>query len=167
MSSTFMPFHVTPLDHLDFMYNVNQKGTFLCMQEQIKMMLNQDKQGDAGKRGVIVNMASMSGLIGVPYAAPYSSTKHAIIGLTKSTALEYASEGIHISAVAPGVIDSGMPVLEESYNGGAYSREQAAAMHPLNRLGTCADVAKAVDFLLENDFITGGVISVDGGITAR
>ena len=170
---------------MDFMYNVNQKGTFLCMQEQIKMMLKQDKQGDAGKRGIIVNMASMSGLIGVPYAAPYSSTKHAvshrldivhskplltdiqIIGLTKSTALEYASEGIHISAVAPGVIDSGMPVLEESYNGGAYSREQAAAMHPLNRIGKCADVAKAVDFLLENDFITGGVISVDGGITAR
>jgi NAD(P)-dependent dehydrogenase (short-subunit alcohol dehydrogenase family) len=185
MSSTFMPFHATPLDDLDFMYNVNQKGTFLCMQEQIRMMLKQDKQGDAGKRGVIVNMASMSGLIGVPYAAPYSSTKHAvslsqtpapgtiantylqIIGLTKSTALEYASEGIHISAVAPGVIDSGMPVLEESYNGGAYSREQAAAMHPLNRIGKCADVAKAVDFLLENDFITGGVISVDGGITAR
>ncbi|KAI4848045.1 short chain dehydrogenase [Aureobasidium sp. EXF-8845] len=167
MSSTFMPFHVTPLDDLDFMYNVNQKGTFLCMQEQVKMMLNQEKQGDACKRGVIVNMASMSGLIGVPYAAPYSSTKHAIIGLTKSTALEYASEGIHISAVAPGVIDSGMPVLEESYNGGAYSREQAAAMHPMNRLGTCADVAKAVEFLLENDFITGGVISVDGGITAR
>jgi NAD(P)-dependent dehydrogenase (short-subunit alcohol dehydrogenase family) len=78
MSSTFMPFHVTPLDDLDFMYNVNQKGTFLCMQEQVKMMLNQDKQGDAGKRGVIVNMASMSGLIGVPYAAPYSSTKHAV-----------------------------------------------------------------------------------------
>ena len=87
--------------------------------------------------------------------------------MTKSTALEYAGEGIHISAVAPGVIDSGMPVLEESYNGGAYSREQAAAMHPLNRIGTCADVAKAVDFLLENDFITGGVISVDGGISAR
>jgi short-subunit dehydrogenase len=78
MSSTFMPFHVTPLDDMDFMYNVNQKGTFLCMQEQIKIMLKQDKQGDAGKRGVIVNMASMSGLIGVPYAAPYSSTKHAV-----------------------------------------------------------------------------------------
>jgi NAD(P)-dependent dehydrogenase (short-subunit alcohol dehydrogenase family) len=58
-----MPFHVTPLDDMDFMYNVNQKGTFLCMQEQIKIMLKQDKQGDAGKRGVIVNMASMSGLI--------------------------------------------------------------------------------------------------------
>jgi NAD(P)-dependent dehydrogenase (short-subunit alcohol dehydrogenase family) len=60
-----------------------------------------------------------------------------------------------------------MPVLEESYNGGAYTRDQAAAMHPLNRIIKCADVAKAVDFLLENDFITGGVISVDGGITAR
>ncbi|KAI4718161.1 short chain dehydrogenase [Aureobasidium sp. EXF-10727] len=167
MSSTFQPFHTTPVEDMDFMYNVNLKGTFFCMQEQIKMMLKQEKQGDAGKRGVIVNMSSMSGLIGVQYAAPYSSTKHAIIGLTKSTALEYATEGIFISAVAPGVIDSGMPVLEESYKGGAYTREQAAAMHPLNRLGTCADVAKAVDFLLENDFITGGVISVDGGITAR
>jgi short-subunit dehydrogenase len=73
-----MPFHVTPLYDMDFMYNVNQKGTFLCMQEQIKIMLKQDKQGDAGKRGVIVNMASMSGLIGVPYAAPYTSTKHAV-----------------------------------------------------------------------------------------
>ncbi|KAG2165235.1 hypothetical protein VTO58DRAFT_108237 [Aureobasidium pullulans] len=167
MSSTFQAFHDTPTEDMDLMYNINQRGTFWCMQEQIKMMLKQQKLGDAGKKGTIVNMASMSGLIGVPYAAPYSSTKHAIIGLTKSTALEYAHEGIHISAVAPGVIDSGMPVLEESYNGGAYTREQAAAMHPLNRLGTCADVAKAVDFLLENDFITGGVISVDGGITAR
>jgi NAD(P)-dependent dehydrogenase (short-subunit alcohol dehydrogenase family) len=80
-----MPFHVTPLDDMDFMYNVNQKGTFLCMQEQIKMMLKQDKQGDAGKRGVIVNMASMSGLIGVPYAAPYSSTKHAVSRLHTSS----------------------------------------------------------------------------------
>ncbi|KAI5241776.1 short chain dehydrogenase [Aureobasidium subglaciale] len=167
MSSTFQPFHTTPAEDMDLMFNINQKGTFLCMQEQIKMMLKQEKAGEGNKRGTIINMASMSGLIGVPYAAPYSSTKHAIIGLTKSTALEYAPEGINISAVAPGVIDSGMPVLEESYNGGAYTKEQAAAMHPMNRLGTCLDVAKAVDFLLENNFITGGVTSVDGGITAR
>ncbi|KAI5237556.1 short chain dehydrogenase [Aureobasidium subglaciale] len=167
MSSTFQPFHTTPAEDMDLMFNINQKGTFLCMQEQIKMMLKQEKAGEGNKRGTIINMASMSGLIGVPYAAPYSSTKHAIIGLTKSTALEFAPEGINISAVAPGVIDSGMPVLEESYNGGAYTKEQAAAMHPMNRLGTCLDVAKAVDFLLENNFITGGVISVDGGITAR
>lgn len=60
------------------MYNVNLKGTFYCMHEQINMMLKQDKQGDAGKRGIIINMASMSGLIGIPYAAPYSSTKHAV-----------------------------------------------------------------------------------------
>ncbi|KAH0367070.1 short chain dehydrogenase, partial [Aureobasidium melanogenum] len=166
MSSTFQPFHLTPVEDLDMMYNLNLKGTFLCMQEQIKMMLKQDKQGDAGRRGTIVNISSMTGLIGVPYAAPYSSTKHAVIGLTKSTALEHAKERIYISTVAPGIIDSGMPVLEKSFNGGVFSREQAAAMHPLNRLGKCADVAKAVDFVLENDFITGGVICVDGGITA-
>ncbi|KAI4792170.1 hypothetical protein E4T45_12787 [Aureobasidium sp. EXF-8846] len=146
---------------MDFMYNVNQKGTFLCMQELVKVMLNQDKQGDAGKRGVIVNMASMSGLIGVPHAAPYSSTKHAvdiqIIGLTKSTALGYASEGVHISVVAPSVIDAAVHTPEN----------KQLPMHSLNRIGTCADVAMAVDFLLEHDFITGGVISVDDGITAR
>jgi NAD(P)-dependent dehydrogenase (short-subunit alcohol dehydrogenase family) len=78
VSSTFVPFHLTPLENMDFMYNVNQKGTFLCMQEQIKMMLNQEKQDEAGKRGVIVNMASMAGIVGVPYVAPYSSTKHAV-----------------------------------------------------------------------------------------
>ncbi|CAD0082801.1 unnamed protein product [Aureobasidium vineae] len=161
MSSTFQPFHATPVENMGLMYNVNLKGTFYCMQEQLKMMLKQEKQDDAGKRGVTINMSSMSGLIGVPYAAPYSSTKHA------STALKYAAEGIFIPAIAPGDIDSGMYVLEESYEGGAYTREQAAAMHPLNRIGTCADVAKAVAFLLENDFITGGVISVDGGISAR
>ncbi|KAH0262376.1 short chain dehydrogenase, partial [Aureobasidium melanogenum] len=166
MSSTFQRFHMTPVEDLDSMYKLNLKGTFFCMQEQINIMLKQDKHGDAGRRGTIINISSMTGLIGVPYAAPYSSTKHAVIGLTKSTALEYAKEGIYISTVAPGIIDSGMPVLEESFNGGVFSREQAAAMHPLNRLGRCADVAKAVDFVLENDFITGGVICVDGGITA-
>lgn len=60
------------------MYNLNLKGTFLCMQEQLKMMLKQDKQGEAGRRGTIINISSMTGLIGVPYAAPYSSTKHAV-----------------------------------------------------------------------------------------
>lgn len=78
MSSTFQPFHVTPVGDLDLMYNLNLKGTFLCMQEQLKIMLNQDKQGEAGRRGTIINMSSMTGLIGVPYAAPYSSTKHAV-----------------------------------------------------------------------------------------
>lgn len=90
-----------------------------------------------------------------------------IMALSKSTTLEYASQDIYISTVAPAIVDSGMPVLEESYAGGAITKEQAAAMHPLNRLGRCVDVAKAVEFVLENDFITGGCIEVDGGISAK
>lgn len=101
MSSTFQAFHDTLTEDMDLMYNINQRGTFWCMQEQIKIMLKQQKLGDAGKKGTIVNMASMSGLIGVPYAAPYSSTKHAVRKLSSYHEIVPAADSSTRSSASP------------------------------------------------------------------
>lgn len=78
MSTPFQPFHTTPVADLDTVYTINLKGTFLCMQQQISMMLEQDRKGEVGKRGVIVNMSSMSAVDGVAFAARYAATKKAV-----------------------------------------------------------------------------------------
>lgn len=113
--------------------------------------------------GVILNTASILGLVAVGNTLPYEAGKHAVVGMTKSAALAYASNNIRVNAVAPGYVESGLVNREnlgEFYDG-------LVAKHPIGRLGVPSEIAHAFVFLAENDFTTGIVLTVDGGYTAQ
>lgn len=139
---------------------INLKAVWLCMKYEIPQML---KQGG----GAIVNTSSAAGLVGLQGWSPYVASKHGVIGLTKSAALEYAKAGIRINAVCPSIINTDMA---ESFTGGdqrveAYILGQQA----LSRMGTPNEVAAAAVWLCseEASFVTGHALAVDGGLLAH
>lgn len=144
----------------DAVMNVNVKGVWLCMKHQIPAMLE-----NGG--GAIVNMSSFSGAIAFATIPIYVASKHAVVGLTKAVALEYARNGVRVNAVLPGAVGE-TGTLERSFGGNQEALDQIASIHPMGRLATKADVANAVIFLCSDKaaFITGQSILVDGGYTA-
>ena len=143
----------------DAIMGVNVKGVWLCMKHQLPLMLAQGG-------GVIVNTASVAGLGAAPKMSIYSASKHAVIGLTKSAAIEYAKKGIRVNAVCPAVIDTDM--FRRAYEADPRKAEFAAAMHPLGRVGRVEEIAAAVLYLCSDHagFTTGIALPVDGGATA-
>ena len=138
----------------DLVLNINLKGSFLCSQQAAKQMMKQ-------KSGVIINIASIVGVMGNFGQANYSASKAGLIGFTKTLAREVAPRGIRANAVAPGFIDTEMTqVLEKSV------REKLIEQIPLARLGQPEDVARCVSFLVSENasYITGQVINVNGGM---
>ncbi len=132
---------------------VNVMGVFLCMKYEIPAML-------ASSGGSIVNMSSTAGLRGVPGIAGYVASKHAIVGLTKTGALDYAKSNIRVNVVTPGqILTERLQHLDES------RREQVSSWVPMGRLGQPEEVAKAVAWLLSDEasFITGSTFGIDGG----
>lgn len=138
----------------------NVLGLFYGMKYAIKAML---KTGG----GSIVNLASIAGANGIPWAAQYVSSKHAVVGLTKSAAVEYAQQGIRVNAIAPGAIKT--DILNTAIEAGAYDETSIAAMHPMNRMGTPEDIANGIVYLASDasPFMTGNVLFVDGGFNAK
>ena len=116
---------------------------------------------------MIVNTASISGLGGTPNSPAYSASKHAVVGLTKSAALELASSGIRVNAVAPGVVDTAL--LTRVFGEDAAENDFIKSMHPLGRVAHAEEVAAAIVWLASSEasFVTGVVVPVDGGIRAR
>jgi NAD(P)-dependent dehydrogenase (short-subunit alcohol dehydrogenase family) len=145
-------------DNFDRVYQVNVKSVWLCMREEIALMLPQ-------RRGSIVNTASVAGHTGFVGYPAYTASKHAVMGLTKVAALEYAQQGIRVNAVCPGIIQT--PLFER------YSKKAPevdyAAMEPVGRLGQSQEVAEAMLWLCSDDssFVTGSGLVVDGGFLAR
>ena len=138
----------------DNVLDINLKGAFLCTKAVAKFMMKQ-------RKGKIINIASVAGVMGNPGQANYSASKAGLIGLTKSTAKELASRGITCNAVAPGLIQSKMTdILPEKV------KENYLNNIPLGRFGTPDDVANVVGFLAspDSDYITGQVIRIDGGL---
>ena len=138
----------------DLVMAVNLKGTFLLTKHAARYMVRQ-------KYGRIVNLASVSGLVGNPGQANYSASKAGVVGFTRTVARELARKNIACNAVAPGFIDTDMTqVLPEK------AKEMALAAIPMQRMGTAAEVARAVCFLASDDasYITGHVVPVDGGM---
>lgn len=138
----------------DTVININLKSVFLCSKEAIKVMAKQ-------RYGRIINIASVVAFMGNPGQANYSASKAGIVGLTKTTAKEYASRGITANAVAPGFITTAMTdALPENV------KDEMKRAIPLGRFGTPDDVANAVVFLAspEAGYITGQVIHVNGGM---
>lgn len=134
-------------------FAVNVDGAFHAIQAVLPAMLHR-------KTGCIVNLSSIWGLRGASCEVAYSATKAAVIGLTRSLALELALSGIRVNCVAPGVIDTDMCAAL-----GDETRQELAEQTPLGRLGTAADVAGVVSFLAGADasFLTGQVLTADGG----
>lgn len=140
---------------------INLTGVWLCMRYQIPQML---KQGG----GVILNNASILGHVGFANASAYVASKHAVLGLTKTAAIEYATQGIRVNAICPAFIET--PMLER---GGLTTDPELHAMianlHPMKRLGTAEEIANAAIWLFSDEasFVTGHAMLVDGGYVAQ
>ena len=139
---------------------INLKGVWLCMKHELQQML---KQGS----GAIVNTASGAGLVGIAGASAYVASKHGVLGLTKTAALEYAKSGIRVNAVCPGVIDT--PMVQRLTDRHPSAAEVMVAGHPIGRVGKAEEIAEAVIWLCSEaaSFVTGHALSVDGGYVAQ
>jgi NAD(P)-dependent dehydrogenase (short-subunit alcohol dehydrogenase family) len=143
----------------DKIMDVNVKGVWLCMQHEIQTML---KTGG----GAIVNTASVAGLGAAPKMSIYAASKHAVVGLTKSAAVEYAKKGIRVNAICPAVIDTKM--YRRAIAGDEKKAHAIGTMHPVGRIGKVEEVVGAVLYLSSDaaGFTTGATLPVDGGSTA-
>ncbi len=151
------PLHEQSIEDFDKLMSINVRGLFLCMKYEIQQMLTQGS-------GAIVNNSSIGGLIAFPGVSPYIASKHAVMGLTRSAALDYAKQGIRINAVNPGLIATAM--LDRLSSG---STDDFASTVPMGRLGQSEEIAQAVVFLCSNaaSYITGQPLVIDGGYTVN
>lgn len=142
----------------DAIMAVNVKGVWLCMKHELAQMLAQGG-------GVIVNTASVAGLLAAPRMSIYSASKHAVIGLTQSAAIEYAKKNIRVNAVCPAVIETDMYRRAAALD--PRKAEMAGKLHPVGRLGQAEEIAAAVLYLCSDgaSFTTGHSLVVDGGAT--
>jgi 3alpha(or 20beta)-hydroxysteroid dehydrogenase len=157
VGSVAKPVVETELADLERMLRVNVGGAFLCLREMMRIALR------LGSRAAIVNAASATGLRGAPNLSAYSSTKAALIALTRAAALEGAADGVRVNAILPGPIDTPMTAhIPEDV------RARVTARVPLGRFGDPEEVAALVAWLLSDEatYVTGALYSIDGGETA-
>lgn len=147
-------------ENWDRVLNVNLKGVWLCMKYQIPQML---KQGG----GSIVNCSSIAGTVGFPGIAAYVASKHGVLGITKTAALEYAKQNIRVNAICPGVIHT--PMIERFAHGEAQAMNQLSAGEPVGRMGEPEEMAAVVLWLSSPgaSFVTGHPLVADGGWVAQ
>ena len=147
------PVHEIDLAEWDRIIGINLRGTFLCMKHELAQMV---KQG----RGVVVNTSSGAGIRGVAGGAAYAASKHGIIGLTRSAALDYAKQNIRVNAVLPGNIET--PMMDR-FTGGDI--QKAIDLEPVGRLGKPEEIAEAVLWMASDlgGFVTGAATVIDGG----
>jgi len=158
MTGPMGPIQSVGLDDFERVIRLNLTGVFLCMKHEIPAMT-------AG--GAIVNMASGSGMVPTPGLSPYCASKHGVLGLTRTAAVENARTGIRINAICPGSIDT--PMLQASMSIDPRVEKMVLAGQPGGRLGTPEEVAEAVVWLCSEraSFVTGHSMLVDGGALAR
>lgn len=160
VAGTFQsPTHETDEATYDKVMNINVKGVWLCLRVEIPAIL---RSGG----GAIVNLASVAGLVGAIGASIYVASKHAVVGLTRTAALEYARENLRVNAVCPSFIDTPMVADFTGSNEALAKRIQGAS--PMKRLGRPEEVAETIVWLCSEraSFINGATVAVDGGLTA-
>jgi NAD(P)-dependent dehydrogenase (short-subunit alcohol dehydrogenase family) len=137
---------------------VNVVGVWSCMRHQIRVMLEQGG-------GSIVNASSAAGLVGVPYMSAYTASKHAVVGLTKVAAVEYARQGIRVNAVCPGMVDT--PMVRNSLTDTEIAALNEAS--PVGRIGQPSEIAATVVWLSGDSalYLTGQAIAIDGAWSSR
>ncbi len=160
MGGEGLPTHETSLTHWDALMGVNLTGVFLSMKHEIPAML------ETGG-GAIVNTSSIRGVISYPDLSAYTASKHAVLGLTRAAALEYADKGIRINAVCPGVVRTAL--VAQSYARMPGFEERSLALHPIGRFGAPKEIAATVLWLCSQDasYVTGNGLVVDGGWVAQ
>lgn len=153
-----------PLDGWKQLIEVDLNGVFLCTKHQINAMAEQGS-------GSILNMASAAGLIGWPGASGYVAAKHAVVGLSKAAALEYAEQGVRVNSICPSYVMT--PLVENDLFRDTLGNDEeligaARANHPIGRFAQPPEIAAAACWLLSDkaSFVTGSAMSVDGGYTA-
>ena len=149
-----------PAEVFDRVNAINLRGVWACMKHELAQMRIQGS-------GAIVNCSSLGGLVGLPGRAAYHASKHGVIGLTTSAALEYAPRGIRINAICPGTIET--PMVTDMITKGELDTTEAVANQPIARLGRADEIAVSVLWLCSPgaSFIIGVALPVDGGYTAR
>jgi NAD(P)-dependent dehydrogenase (short-subunit alcohol dehydrogenase family) len=155
----WVPLIEQSLEDWDAVIDINLKGTWLCLKYEIQQMLKQ------GGGGTIVNMSSVAGLMGAAGAGVYCASKHGVIGLTRTAALEHAANGIRVNAVCPAVIETAM---SDRAFADPEANKRVLALHPIGRFGKPMEVAEAVLWLCssKSSFMTGHYIVLDGGMLA-
>ncbi len=149
-----------PLEMFDKVININLKGVFYGTKYSV---------GELRKAGggAIINTASIAGLVGFTNLCAYAASKGGIVQLTRSTALEYAKDGIRVNAIAPGVIET--PMVMRASESDPEMMEGVKKAHPIGRMGKPEEIARAALYLASDDssFVTGTVLTVDGGYVAQ
>jgi NAD(P)-dependent dehydrogenase (short-subunit alcohol dehydrogenase family) len=149
-----------PAEAFDRVNAVNLRGVWACMKHELKQIREQGS-------GAIVNCSSLGGLVGLPGRAAYHASKHGVIGLTRSAALEYAPRGIRINAICPGTIDT--PMVADMLENQKDAMAEIMKQQPIGRLGRADEIAAAVLWLCSPSasFVIGVALPVDGGFTAH
>ncbi len=143
----------------DLVMDINAKGVFLCMKYELPHLV-------ARNGGVVVNIASKAGLGAVPGNVAYAASKHAVIGITKTAAIEYVRKNIRVNAVCPSFADT--PMVQNSIMTDPQQGQRLVMANPMQRLGTVVEIRDLILFLAsdKSSFINGQAIAIDGGLTA-
>ncbi|QCC52721.1 SDR family oxidoreductase [Halapricum salinum] len=149
-----------PTTNWERVIDVNLKGVFNCMRAEIPAML------ESGG-GSIVNTASIAGVVGFPGLSPYVASKHGVIGLTKTAAIEFSGDGVRVNAICPGVIET--PMVQRSQEDSPEQMEQVKAATPMGRIGQPEEIGDAAVWLCSDDasFVTGESLVIDGGYVTQ
>lgn len=168
VAQSFVKLHQVPSVEARKIIDVDLMGVFYALKHQLPQMERQYKKN--GRRGAIVNVASVAGLSGASWLSVYSAAKHGVVGLTRSAALEYATKGIRVNAVCPSFArtDMALDFLKRDPNGVEAAEAHLTRGVPMRRLAEIDEIIEAILFAADprNSFMTGQAIGIDGGIGA-
>lgn len=164
VSQSFLPLSETRTEEYEFINRIDARGVFICMREQLKVMLKQEPLCHGSSRGSIINMSSRAGLSGTAMLGSYTGAKHAVIGLTKASAIENALNGIRVNAICPGLIET----PGHAPGSGDIDKDNLLLV-PMKKWGRVNNIVDGVMYLASDlsSYVTGVALEIDGGIAAH